>query len=341
MESPTTASESLALSPFEIPRDDIEALCASEGFQVLRSYLARDAEFCSNHETCDSEVKDTWLLHRDLLHALVMPVVELFKRASALAEAFLSNPKPEDLELAFGGDARGAFLWLQCFITEEEDWCRTRGCPACVTIATLNTESHIRLTIAASLLSVAPVASAHSTPAGSANTSPTTSPTSPVPPTGMVEEAPATGLSLPPLPHILPALREALASDPFWGPDYWPYLFARSNQLSASIQALIAECVTLESIVASGPVSKPSRKRNGDAYGFLRSSLDGACEEEEKGAKLWKSKMAKRQLRMKGEEMDLMRRCALQCWAAAAVPSKLRNEILGRGEKRARSLTCP
>ena len=34
-----------------------------------------------------------------------------------------------DLELIFRGEARGAFAWLQCFIAEEEDWCRTRGCP--------------------------------------------------------------------------------------------------------------------------------------------------------------------------------------------------------------------
>lgn len=58
-----------------------------------------------------------------------MPVVELFKRASLLAEAALCTHKSEDLELAFAGDARGAFVWLQCFLGEEEDWCHTRGCP--------------------------------------------------------------------------------------------------------------------------------------------------------------------------------------------------------------------
>lgn len=68
-------------------------------------------------------------MQRDLLHALVMPVLELFNRASALAEAALCTHKSEDLELAFAGEARGAFLCLQCFVDEEEDWCRTRGCP--------------------------------------------------------------------------------------------------------------------------------------------------------------------------------------------------------------------
>lgn len=56
-------------------------------------------------------------------------MLELFNRASALAEAALCTHKSEDLELAFAGEARGAFLCLQCFVDEEEDWCRTRGCP--------------------------------------------------------------------------------------------------------------------------------------------------------------------------------------------------------------------
>ena len=63
---------------------------------------------------------------------------------------------------------------------------------------------------------------------------------------------------------------------------------------------------------------------------------------EEKGVKLRKSKLAKRQLRLKDEEIELMRRVALQCWAKARVPKQLRGEILGTGKMtRVRSLTCP
>jgi hypothetical protein len=59
------------------------------------------------------------------------------------------------------------------------------------------------------------------------------------------------------------------------------------------------------------------------------------------GAKIKAGKVARRQQKMKEEEMDILRRCAMQCWARAAVPSKIRGELLGRGEKRGRSLTCP
>ncbi|KAH7093708.1 hypothetical protein FB567DRAFT_515892 [Paraphoma chrysanthemicola] len=310
-------------SPFAIPREDVDALERSEGFSMLRSYLARNADFCAHHDQCDAQARETWLLHRDMLHALIMPVVALFRRASVLAEAALCTQRSEDLELAFAGEARGAFLCLQCFLTEEEEWCRGMGCPACVVSATLSTESHIRLTIAASLLSTAPI------------TSPTNSP---------MNEDPPNARALPPLPHILPALRDAVTSDPFWSDvaDLWPYLLSRANQLSAGIQALIAECINLESLVSSPVADRPTHalEKRGQTYPYL--PFANATQVEEKGVKLRKSKLAKRQLRLKDEEMDLMRRVALQCWAKARVPKQVRGEILGTGKaSRVRSLTCP
>lgn len=75
-------------------------------------------------------------MHRDILHALIMPIVSLYERASVLAKAVLCTSKQEDLELAFAGEARGAFLCLQCFICEERDWVETRGCPGMLHHAT-------------------------------------------------------------------------------------------------------------------------------------------------------------------------------------------------------------
>ncbi|KAF1941153.1 hypothetical protein EJ02DRAFT_435068 [Clathrospora elynae] len=306
-------------SPFVIPHEDVEAMEASQAFCVLRSYLERDADFCSSHAQCDDQAKETWLLHRDILHALIMPVVTLFSRASALASAALCTQKVEDLELAFAGEARGAFLCLQCFITEETDWCRTRGCPACVVTATLSTDSHIRLTIAASLLSTASVAT----------------------PTREHLSVKESDRALPPLPHILPALQHAVISDPFWeGADIWSYILSRATQLSAGIQALIVECVNLESLVSSPTTERPTSKR-GLTHPSVPFALSGQAVEE-KGVKLRKSKLAKRQLRLEREEVELMRRVALQCWAQARVPKNIRGELLGLGEtKRTRSLTCP
>ncbi|KAJ4373033.1 hypothetical protein N0V83_003324 [Neocucurbitaria cava] len=307
--------DALAQSPFAMSHEDIAALNESQAFCVLRSYLARDAE-------------ETFLLHRDILHALIMPVVALFSRASALASAALCTQKSEDLELAFAGEARGAFLCLQCFITEEQDWCRTRGCPACVVTATLSTESHIRLTIAASLLSTASVSSPNSSPASTPSN----------------EEPSAENRALPPLPHILPALRAALSADPFWNADHdpWPYLLSRATQLSAGIQGLIAECVNLESLVSSPVSERPSQLQARSLTHPSVPFVTSGQAVEEKGVKLRKSKLAKRQLRLKDEEIELMRRVALQCWAKARVPKQIRGEVLGISKTtRARSLTCP
>ncbi|KAF2848398.1 hypothetical protein T440DRAFT_171164 [Plenodomus tracheiphilus IPT5] len=281
-------------SPFAIPHEDVAALEASQAFGVLRSYLARETDFCPTHTHCTPSAKQTFLLHRDILHALIMPVVTLFSRASTLASAALCSPRPADLELAFAGEARGAFLCLQCFITEESDWCHTRGCPACVVTETLSTDSHIRLTIAASLLSTAGVASPGEGVVDGRES-------------GIGEGAVDTSRTLPPLPHILPALRDAVVNDPFWeGPDIWSYILSRATQLSAGIQALIAECVNLESLVSSPVAERPGQPKRGLSHpGAAVAVGQGGQTVEEKGVKLRKSKLAKRQLRMKDEEFDM------------------------------------
>lgn len=349
-------------SPFVIPHEDVEALGTSKAFCALRRHLARDAEyvvplprqaslsialpyrsppphscpslttapirgastdrhgsFCAAHSQCSPPAKQTYLLHRDMLHALIMPVVTLFSRASTLASAALCTQRASDLELAFSGESRSAFIGLQCFITEEADWCRTRGCPACVVTATLSTDSHIRLTIAASLLSTANIAT----------------PTQEEPPQDIEDK------TLPPLPHILPALQHAVINDPFWeGSDIWGYMLSRATQLSAGIQALIAECVNLESLVSSPTTERPVSKR-GLTHPTVPFVVSGQAVQE-KGVKLRKSKLAKRQLRLRDEEVELMRRVAMQCWAKAQVPKHVRGEVLGLGDsKRTRSLTCP
>ncbi|EAT91363.1 hypothetical protein SNOG_01714 [Parastagonospora nodorum SN15] len=222
---------------------------------MLRNYLARNADFCEEHIQCDEQAQETWLLHRDILHALIMPVVTLFERASALAEAALCTRKTEDLELAFAGKNNGAKapdVQVRHCPHAKASKPQLTPPPACVVNAALSTESHIRLTIAASLLSTAAIAS----------------PTSPA----AVDDE--SNKSLPPLPHILPALRSALASDPFWNNDgdMWPYLLSRATQLSAGIQALITECVNLESLVSSPTSARPGAAPRADlpAHALLR-----------------------------------------------------------------------
>src|ERR1700761_3457891 len=96
-------------SPFSSLRpEQLSAICASPGFQILRKYLATVSpeyvlpvgvdncwsrltcpRFCEEHASHDPTIPSTWVLHRDILHAITMPVVQLFNQASALAFAAL------------------------------------------------------------------------------------------------------------------------------------------------------------------------------------------------------------------------------------------------------------
>lgn len=121
----------------------------------------------------------------------------------------------------------------------------------------------------------------------------------------------------------------------------FPYLLSRATQLSAGIQALIAECINLESLVSS-PISERPVQLQKRGLTYPNMPFANSTQVEEKGVKLRRSKLAKRQLRLKDEEVELMRRVALQCWARAKVPKQMRGEILGTGVLgRVRSLTCP
>lgn len=246
----------------------------------------------------------TWLLHRDMLHAMTMPVVELYKEASTLAAAALCSQSPEELEVAFKGEARFAFLWLQCFISEEEDWCHTRGCPACNTLQTLSTELTIRGAITSALLSAKDV---------------------PVPETPTSEtgsEAEEAQPTLPDFSIILGALEQAMDNDSFWGPGYYASNLARSQRIVSGIQELMSQCQVLESLVSSAP---PSPGDNGLRRGYTVDML--APGETNGEIKIRKGSVAKRQAKLKDEQGAMIMRMALQTWSAVHLSQKQRSKI--------------
>lgn len=179
---------------------------------------------------------------------------------------------------------------------------------------TTSTESHIRLIIAASLLASAPIP-----PAISINT----------------WKDRTTGIDIPPFPDVIPALREALAKDPFWS-NYWSHLYARGMKLSDGIAALVSSCVDLEFLVLSTTPPKPSPRRSITLPGLMCT----ATGEEHAGVKLQTSKLAERQLRLKDEEAEMMRECAMRCWTQPGVPRMEGNEFMRRSARR-KCLTCP
>ncbi|TKA53910.1 hypothetical protein B0A49_07893 [Cryomyces minteri] len=319
-------------SPFRIAPEDLALISRSEGFQILRSYLASDAayeyvgpdsmgkqwliskySFCGFHESSDSQVRDTWLLHRDVLHALIVPVAELFREASILAESATCSRRREDLELAYRGDARGAYLWLQCFLADEEDWVFTRGCPACAVEKILHTESHIRFVLAATHLS-----SSHELP---------------------YEGRPA----LPTLSCWLDSLHHALDEDSFWGPGYFDYIEPKAVHLEEGIQDLITQCFQIEALISS-----PTTAQTPGQQLILHPSLSRAAPEHTRrhGMRIRKSRMAKKQMRMLKEEERWLQQIVCYFWKALnpiTTPAKFEIEIQPRRPQavRVRSLTSP
>jgi hypothetical protein len=294
---------------------------------VLLPQLIRHS-FCPSHSG-DPVTQSIWVLHRDILHGLTMPVVQLYHQASSLAAAALCTDKVHDLELAFRGEARGAFIWMQCFMGEDEEWCYTRGCPACMTLHVLSTESTVRATLAAALLSIPKL--------------------DPMAPTFPEASPDASDPSLPDFSAVLPAMEQALNDDPFWGPGNYDQIISRSTRLTIGIHDLISQCSALEALVTSAPPSPSGglEQRRGHILDLL------VAEQEEdstsrvgKEIKLKKSRMAKRQLRLREEQKAMITRMAWQCWSAVQLPAEQRMALRSVGRRgvhlpRRRSLTSP
>nr|POE46242.1 hypothetical protein CFP56_73204 [Quercus suber] len=122
---------------------------------LLRADDVENASLCETHITTHHADLPGLLFVRDILHALLVPILELFDKACSVAAQYTHAIRPEDLESAFAGQARAAFVWLQCFLSshQERDWCYTRGCPACIVEHSLSSALSIQLLHAACLLS--------------------------------------------------------------------------------------------------------------------------------------------------------------------------------------------
>lgn len=119
-------------TPFLLSVQDALLLDQSNEFQTLRTHLAHAApsKLCPEHERLEGpEDHASWLVMRDILHALLAPVVALYDHATNIAQDYVRSYRPEDLEFAYSGKARNAYVWLQSFLSTERDWCLSRDCP--------------------------------------------------------------------------------------------------------------------------------------------------------------------------------------------------------------------
>ncbi|KAL8775516.1 MAG: hypothetical protein Q9209_000012 [Squamulea sp. 1 TL-2023] len=218
--------EESRIPPLVVSKKDISKLQSCQAFQLIRDLLVNREEtcFCNHHDLDSQEDKEAWLLQRDITYALIVPVLEIYRHATRIAKALLGNRHIFDLELVFRGEARGAFSWLQCFVMEEEDWCLTRGCPACVVTHALVAEPTIRLILLACQLS------------------------------STINHQPQPHhytISPPLLDFWQHSLKKALDEDPFWGPDLWRMFKSRAKALERGIEELVQQCIEFSSLAAA------------------------------------------------------------------------------------------
>ena len=252
--------------------------------------------FCSSHCSLSQSSRQTFILHRNILHSILLPVLQIQSQAATFAEQTLSRQwhsrqsKPSsptgsppfaiDLEVAFRGAARGSFSWLQCFVAEEREWCNTEGCPACVVLQVLHSEPFIRIVVASCRLS-----SHLGKPLGGAASSPP-SPTS----------------SLPSFNFWEGSVRRAVADDEFWGLHFWEDIESRAQDLETGIRDLIRQGCEIKSM---SPRQQLSSQRRAVTFGAPSVTSPEVIQDP-----------AKQQLRLRKEEQAWLRQIDEACWAA-------------------------
>jgi hypothetical protein len=214
--------------------------------------------YCGTHTGLPLEVQSTFTLHRDILHTVLLPVRLICAKAAHYARSILSFHQPNcprrlaaDLEVAFRGQARSAFSWIQCFTSQERDWVLTKGCPACVVLKTLNDESFIRIIVAACRASG--YLRNHVQSQGVVATMPDTS-------------------------FWLTAVRHAVTEDSFWGFQFWTEIEARAINLELGIQELVSQCLLLNKSDSDvGPFNRAQGVQSGVQ---VRKEIEVKQEEE-------------------------------------------------------------
>ncbi|PYI02255.1 hypothetical protein BO78DRAFT_225353 [Aspergillus sclerotiicarbonarius CBS 121057] len=212
-------------SPFRISPRDRDNLDRNEAFRLVREHLRRQElgmkapSFCSSHRhDCSNQEQETFRLHRDIIHTILLPLFLLHHQASRIAANVLPSHKGAESERAFRGEARGAYAWLHSILSEEHDWYLTERCPACIVLHVMNSEPTIRFVAVACLLSD------H-----------------------------LQGLDLPSAKRRLPnfdfwyeSLEAAVREDTFWGDGFWPDIEYRACALTDGVKQLVLQCLELQ-----------------------------------------------------------------------------------------------
>nr|POE53609.1 hypothetical protein CFP56_28831 [Quercus suber] len=246
-----------------------------------------DISLCETHLSTHQANLPSLLLIRDVLHALLVPIVELFDKACSVAAQYTHATRLEDLEFAFTAHARTALVWLQCSLSsiQERDWCYTRGCPACVVNHSLDSEFSIRLLHTACLLSDV--------------------------------HYPFTfeGPTLPSFMFFLESLERALEEDELWGLAFYEQVKPKAAATRDGIEELIHQSLELDGIIMNqASSSSPSSPDISQPATPVLAPIVA-----QPGMRVQRSKMARRQAQVQFEEERMMDEMQRTCWSKLPV----------------------
>jgi hypothetical protein len=242
-----------------------------------------------------------------------LPLFEIHHQATQIATRALSRKQQQqgaEPERVFRGEARGAFSWLHCILTEESDFCQAEGCPACVVLHVLYSEPTIRLVAVACLL---------------CDFLPET-------------ELPEIQNGFPVFEFWLRALEQAVRDDPLWGDAFWPEIEYRAYGLNVDIRQLIMQCVELRTAPAVQEPSPSSKPRQPSCAISTRSHRQG-YRVHVRSIPMQASPFARSQLKMMWEEQELVSKFLITCWASMCYQERRRKMLEYRSLLRERSVT--
>lgn len=246
------------------------------------------SSLCSFHsEECSEQQRAVFQLHRDVIYILLLPLFEIHNQATQIATRVLGRRQGTEPERAFKGEARGAFTWLHCILTEERDFCLAEGCPACIVSHVLSSEPTIRLVTVACLLRdfLASSEFADSKP------------------------------NKPDFSFWLKAMETAVREDPLWGDAFWPEIQHRAESLAADIKSLVMQCVDLRN------PTELQRTSSTTSSSSLKSSCSVTMRSDRhpyrvhvRSIPVQPSALARRQLNMVWEEQELVSKFLQGYW---------------------------
>lgn len=246
---------------------------------------------CSFHsDECSEQQRAVFQLHRDVIYTLLLPLFEIHNQATQIATRVLGRRQGTEPERAFKGEARGAFTWLHCILTEERDFCLAEGCPACIVSHVLSSEPMIRLVTVACLLCDFLSSSD-------------------------LADSKSNKTHRPDFSFWLKAMETAVREDPLWGDAFWPEIRHRAESLAVDIKYLIMQCVELRNSTevqrTSSTTSTSSAK---SACSMTMRSDRHAYRVHVRSIPVQPSALARRQRHMMWEEQELVSKFLQGYW---------------------------